>query len=136
MEPATIHDRRKRILVVEDEAKIAAVLKLGLEASGYEVHAEDCGRTGLCWALEHQPDLVILDVKLPDISGYDVCRELRKLHHSWTLPIMMVTAMDQPIDQLRGFGYGADAYLTKPFEIPEVVDTVALLLGPPATAAS
>lgn len=120
---------RKRILVVEDEEKIAAVLASHLERLGYDVHTEMYGSFGLRYAIEHRPDLVILDVKLPDISGYVVCKELRKLYHSWIVPVLMITAMDQPIDQLRGFAHGADAYLPKPFDLSDVAETVALLVG-------
>ena len=120
---------RKQILVVEDEEKIAEVLVSHLEGAGYHVHAETHGGPALRYAIEHQLDLVILDVKLPDMSGYTVCKELRKLYHSWAVPVLIITAMDQPIDQLRGFAYGADAYLPKPFDLAEVSETVVLLLG-------
>ena len=120
---------RKRILIVEDEEKIAGVLALRLEHAGYDVHIETRGNPALRYAMEQRPDLVILDVKLPDVSGYAVCKELRKLYHAWVVPVLMITGMDQPIDQLRGFAHGADAYLVKPFDLAEVVETVALLLG-------
>ena len=123
---------RKQILVVEDEEKIARLLTEHLESVGYEVHAETHGHTALAYAAEHQPDLTILDLRLPDISGYEVCKELRKLYHPWIVPILMVTALDKPVDQLRGFACGGDAYLTKPFELTELLDTVSLLLGEPA----
>jgi DNA-binding response OmpR family regulator len=127
-------ENRRRILVVEDEEKIARLLVLQLESAGYEVHTEAYGKTALSYAAEHQPDLAILDLRLPDISGYEVCKELRKLYHSWIVPVLMVTAMDQPVDQLRGFACGADAYLTKPFSLPELLETVALLFGQAARA--
>ena len=119
---------RKRIMIVEDEEKIATVLASQLALAGYDVHTETHGSVALRYAAEHQPDLVILDVKLPDVSGYVVCKELRTLYHAWVVPVLMITAMDQPIDQLRGFAHGADAYLTKPFNLTEVAETVALLL--------
>lgn len=121
--------REKKILVVEDEADMAALLRERLESVGYAVHTEGSGRAGLAYVAEHQPHLVILDLRLPDLHGYDVCRELRKACHPWVLPILMLTAMDQPIDQLRGFAHGADAYLTKPFDSDELLKTVTLLLG-------
>lgn len=121
--------REKKILVVEDEADMAALLRERLESVGYEVHAEGSGGAGLAYVAEHQPHLVILDLRLPDLHGYDVCRELRKACHPWVLPILMLTAMDKPIDQLRGFAHGADAYLTKPFDSDELLKTVTLLLG-------
>ncbi len=121
--------REKQILVVEDEEEMAELLKERLTAAGYAVHTAASGKAGLSSAAEHQPDLVILDLLLPDIHGYEVCKELRKLSNPWVQPILMLTAMSQPIDQLRGFARGADAYLTKPFDSNELLKTVAVLLG-------
>ena len=123
-------EERKRILIVEDEDKLAKLLADQLALAGYETHAEAYGLVALRYAAEYQPDLVILDLRLPDIPGYEVCRELRKLYHFWVMPILMLTAMDKPMDQLRGFAYGADGYITKPFTLPEVLETVSQLLGP------
>ncbi len=120
---------RKRILIVENEDKLAKLLADQLELAGYETHAEAYGLVALRYAAEYQPDLVVLDLRLPDIPGYEVCRELRKLYHFWVMPILMLTAMDQPMDQLRGFAYGADGCITKPFALTEVLETVAQLLG-------
>jgi two-component system alkaline phosphatase synthesis response regulator PhoP len=120
---------RKRILIVEDEIPLARMVTWQLESAGFAVHTETAGKAGLTYALEHHPDLVILDLRLPDINGYEVCRELRKLSMPWTTPILMLTAMDKPIDQLRGYAHGADAYLTKPFEPAELLRTISLLLG-------
>jgi DNA-binding response OmpR family regulator len=121
------------VLVVEDEVKVAGLLRDHLEAEGYEVHAVGTGQAALAATAQDLPDLVILDLRLPDMSGYDVSKALRAQYNSWVLPILMLTAMDQPIDQLRGFGYGADAYLTKPFELRDVADTVAQLVGEPTS---
>ncbi len=120
---------RQQILLVEDEEQIAQLLRRYLESVGFEVHSETRGAEAIKFAAEHRPDLVILDLQLPDIHGYDVCKELRKQYHSWTLPILMLTGMDAPMDQLRGYAHGADAYVTKPFEPPELLPTIALLLG-------
>ena len=125
---------RRKILVVEDEDKIARLLALNLERAGYDVHTDAYGKAALDYAGAHQPDLVILDLRLPDIGGYEVCKELRKMYHSWVVPIVMVTGMEQPIDQLRGFAHGADAYLTKPFEMSDLLETMGLLLGEKTSA--
>ena len=123
-----------RILVVEDEESIAHLLTRCLEVEGFDVHAEFCGESALSYAAEHRPDLVILDLLLPDLHGYEVCKALRALYHSWTLPIVMLTGMDTPLDRLRGYAYGADAYLTKPFNPPAILPTITLLLGRAAAA--
>jgi two-component system phosphate regulon response regulator PhoB len=123
---------RKRLLVVEDEEALARLLKWHLETVGFDVATVTTGAEALRLAAEQQPDLVILDLRLPDMHGYDVARQLRKLFHPWVVPILMLTGMDQPIDQLRGFAHGADAYLTKPYEPAEVLRIVGLLVGEPA----
>ena len=119
---------RRRILVVEDEVGIGRLLTAYLESVGFEAHHETHGESALRYVTECRPDLVILDLQLPDIHGYAVCQELRRLYHAWALPIMMLTGMDAGMDKLRGFACGADAYLTKPFEPPELLPTVMRLL--------
>ena len=120
---------RGHILVVEDEAALAQLLKWQLESGEFDVHVAHAGGAALQYAAEHRPDLVMLDLRLPDMHGYQVCRELRRLYHPWVVPILMLTGMDKPIDQLRGFAYGADAYMTKPYEPSELFKTISLLLG-------
>lgn len=120
---------RKRILIVEDDQPLAELLALQLEEEGFEAHWEPRGATALNYASDHQLDLVILDLRLPDMSGYEVAKQLRQLYHPWVLPLLMLTGMDKPVDQLRGFAYGADAYLTKPYDPDELMRTISLLLG-------
>lgn len=122
-------DKRERILVIEDEEQLARFLQSLFESSGYQVHVEPNGTAALKYLAGEQVALVVLDLRLPDMSGYDVCRYLRQSFHSWALPVIMLTGMDRPIDQLRGFAYGADAYLTKPCDPFEILKTAALLLG-------
>ncbi len=118
----------KNILVIEDDKTLAKAIKLRLETAGFRVVTENQGLPALTFAAEHPLDLVILDIKLPDINGFDVCARLRKLHGPW-LPILMLTGMDKPVDQIKGFSHGADAYLTKPYKPVELLKTVELLLG-------
>ena len=120
---------RNRILVVDDDEALGRMLAACLELSGYQVDTQTHGAAALQAATERQPDLVILDLRLPDMSGFDVCKELRRLFHPWEVPILMLTGVDQPLAQLRGFACGADAYLIKPTASDELLRTVALLLG-------
>lgn len=121
----------RKILVVEDEEPLARFLKWELESAGFQVQTALRGKEGLRCAAEQRPDLVVLDLRLPDMHGYDVCRELRRLYHPWALPVLMLTAMDRPIDQLRGFAFGADAYLVKPYEPTELLQAIETLLEKP-----
>jgi DNA-binding response OmpR family regulator len=118
-----------RILIVEDEEALARHLKSHLERAGYEVRIEHSGKAGLLAAAEHWPDLVLLDLVLPDISGYEVCTELRRIYRPWHLPVLMLTALNSPKHRLLGFGHGADAYLTKPVPSGELLRTIETLLS-------
>lgn len=122
---------RERILVVEDEKDVAGMLKIRLESAGFSVQTVDCGEAALRQVQENQPELVILDLRLPDIQGYQVCKEIRTRLGPWSPEVLMLTAMAEPIDKARGFAFGADAYMTKPFDSAELLRTVRLLLGSP-----
>ena len=120
---------RERILIVEDDEDVGKVLRLRLGREGYETHVEGTGKGALSYAADCRPDLVVLDVRLPDMSGLQVAKQLRKLSLPWELPILMLTGLDQPVDKLYGFAFGADAYLTKPYDPAELLKTVKALLG-------
>jgi DNA-binding response OmpR family regulator len=105
-----------RVLVVEDGADMAASLTWGLEAEGYVVDVAGNGEDGLWKARESAHDVIILDVMLPGLDGYQVCRRLRD-EGLWT-PILMLTAMDEDLDHAEGLDSGADDYLAKPFSYP------------------
>jgi len=107
-----------RILIVEDERKIARFLELELLHEGYEVDTAADGRTGLEKAISRRPDLIILDLMLPELSGIEVCRRLR---HESDVPIIMLTAKDDVSDKVMGLDMGADDYMTKPFAIEELL---------------
>jgi len=121
----------ERILLVEDDERMVKLLRALLELSEFQIFVASSGDAAVNRAMEIQPNLVILDLLLPDMSGYEVCRRLRRSFQPWTLPILMLTGLDQPVDQLRGFAFGADAYLTKPTRPEELIKTVKLLLGHP-----
>ena len=122
-----------RILIVEDEKKIARFLELELLHEGYEVHTAHDGRTGLDMALSLQPDLMILDLMLPELSGIEVCRRLR---HESDLPIIMLTAKDDVSDKVMGLDMGADDDMTKPFAIEELLARIRVGLKKRRAAAS
>jgi len=110
---------KEKILIIEDEADLVKGLKLNLADEGYEVSWASDGREGLRKALEEAPDLIILDIMLPKMSGLDVCRELRQKNIG--IPIIMLTAKGGEIDKVVGLEVGADDYLTKPFSIRELL---------------
>jgi len=120
---------RPTILIVEDDEALARIVKTHLERAGYEVHAEHSGKSALVFAADHRIDLVILDLVLPDMSGYVVCTELRALYQPWVLPVVMLTALNQPKDKLLGFSHGAEAYLMKPVTALELLSTVEAMLS-------
>ena len=110
-----------KILIVEDEEAIADLEKDYLEMSGYEVIIENDGMKGLQSAMKMDVDLIILDLMLPGMDGYDICRQLREEKN---IPIIMVSAKKDDIDKIRGLGLGADDYMTKPFSPSELVARV------------
>ena len=114
-----------RVLVVEDEHNIADFIRRGLTYQGYEVEVAHNGEEALCMAQENLPDLVILDLMLPDIDGVEVCQRLRSADD---LPIIMLTARDAVSDKVEGLEAGADDYMTKPFEFPELLARVKVAL--------
>ena len=113
-----------RILIIEDEESIAELEKDYLELSGFEVEIESKGDVGLKRALEEEFDLYILDLMLPGMDGFEICKEIR--NHKNT-PILMVSAKKDDIDKIRGLGLGADDYMTKPFSVSELLARVEAL---------
>ena len=107
-----------KILIVEDEESIADLEKDYLELSGFEVEIENQGDTGLVRAIKEDFDLLILDLMLPEVDGFEICREVREKKD---IPIIMVSAKKDDIDKIRGLGLGADDYMTKPFSPSELV---------------
>lgn len=111
---------KKRILVVDDEPDLVETLSFRLEASGYEVIKADDGQKGLDKARSEKPDLIILDLMLPKLDGYKVCRMLKFDEVYKNIPIILFTARAQEQDKKMGQDVGADGYITKPFE-PQVL---------------
>lgn len=116
----------KTILVVEDEVSISTLLKYNLEKAGFEVLIAHDGKEGLNMAIEHSPDLMILDLMLPTLDGMEVCKEIRSQKRN--IPIIMLTARDDEFDKVLGLELGADDYMTKPFSPREVIARVKAVL--------
>ena len=110
-----------KILIVEDESAIAELEKDYLELSGFDVEVANDGRTGLDKSLTEDYDLIILDLMLPEVDGFEICRQIRNEKNT---PIIMVSAKKDDIDKIRGLGLGADDYMTKPFSPSELVARV------------
>jgi DNA-binding response OmpR family regulator len=117
---------KKSILIVEDEPHIVMGLKDALEFEGYDVAAAGTGRDGVVMAKSDRPDVVLLDLMLPDINGYQVCEELRRFDPF--LPIIMLTARSQESDKIRGLDAGADDYVTKPFSVAELTARIRAIV--------
>ena len=115
-----------RVLVVEDEPRLGASLRTGLRAEGYAVDLAPDGREALWYARENAYDVILLDIMLPLVNGYDVCRILRE-EGNWT-PVLMLTAKDGHWDQIEALDTGADDYVTKPFSFDVVLARIRSLL--------
>ena len=113
------------ILLIDDEIKLTEPLRTAFERDGYEVSVANDGHTGFSLALVEKPDVVVLDVMMPGLDGWQVCGELRQ--HS-SVPIIMLTALDDPIDRIKGLEIGADDYLVKPFGYQELEAHVRAML--------
>ena len=115
----------KKILVVDDEKKITEIIKAYLERDNFSVIVAYDGNAALDAVKKHSPDLIVLDLMLPEISGWEVCRILRK---DSNIPIIMLTARDETTDKIVGLELGADDYVTKPFDAKELVSRVKAVL--------
>ncbi|MGH0035138.1 MAG: response regulator [Myxococcota bacterium] len=128
----------QRILIVEDEPDIQELVRFNLSQAGFEVECASDGSTALAMLRERRPDLVVLDLMLPDYSGTEICREIRNSPELATLPVVMLTAKTEEVDRVVGFELGADDYVTKPFSSRELVLRVRAVLrrGAPGSAAA
>jgi DNA-binding response OmpR family regulator len=122
---------KKRILIVDDEEDILSVLKFRLEANNYEALTASDGQEGLNKARTEKPDLIILDLMLPKLDGYKVCRMLKFDESYKAIPVIMFTARVQQKDEELGKEMGADAYVTKPFEPEILLEKIRQLLNKP-----
>ena len=116
----------ERILIVEDERAVARGLEYGLENEGFVVLMAENGRKALNLARTQDPQLILLDIRLPDISGFDICRQLRS--EGARMPILVLTARDEAIDKVLGLELGADDYVVKPYDLRELIARIRALL--------
>ena len=116
-----LHIMEAKILVVDDEKEIADLIELYLSNESYEVHKFYNGKEVLAYLEQETPDLAILDVMLPDMSGFSICQKIRE---NQNFPIIMLTAKDEEIDKITGLTLGADDYITKPFRPLELIARV------------
>ncbi|HJK94196.1 MAG TPA: response regulator transcription factor [Polyangiaceae bacterium LLY-WYZ-15_(1-7)] len=117
-----------RILVVEDESDLAELVAFNLKQAGHVVTTAGTGATALAEIRRQRPDLVVLDVMLPDITGLEVCRRLRRDEATARLPVLMLTAKGEEVDRVVGFEVGADDYVTKPFSPRELLLRIEAIL--------
>ena len=116
----------ERILVVEDESAVARGLEYGLKSEGFSVLVAPTGQRALELARNQEPKLILLDIRLPDVSGFDVCRQLRL--EGRRMPILILTARDETLDRVLGLELGADDYVVKPYDLRELIARIRALL--------
>jgi DNA-binding response OmpR family regulator len=116
---------KARILVADDEPRYVWAIRTNLEARGYEVLAAGDGQEAIELAAREEPDLIILDIRMPNLDGYEACRRIRQFS---TVPVIMLTAMAEDRDKVRGLDTGADDYVTKPFSVEELLARVRAAL--------
>jgi len=127
---------KTRILIVDDEADLVSVLRIGLEIEGFEVIAASDGEEGLRKAREDRPELVVLDLMLPKLDGYRVCRALKFDERYRNLPIVILSARSGEQDRRLAFDMGADAFVSKPYDMAALVKLIRARLRAPSRSAA
>src|SRR5438876_8610233 len=121
--------RRPRVLVVDDEEHITELVAMGLTYNGFDVERAASGRSALDMVQSRRPDLIVLDVMLPDLDGFEVARRIRQAEGAGTqVPVIFLTARDTTHDKVEGLRLGSDDYVTKPFSIEELIERVKAVL--------
>lgn len=118
----------EKILIIDDEQHIVELLKYNLEANGYKVDFSFNGREGLNKAIDSKPDLILLDIMLPELDGFDVCKEIKRNKEIEAIPIIILTAKSEEFDKILGLELGADDYITKPFSVRELLARIKAVL--------
>ncbi|CAN5840484.1 response regulator transcription factor [soil metagenome] len=120
-------EMERRVVIIEDERDVSRLLEFNLRSAGFEVHSAPTGAEGMALVNQHKPDVVVLDLMLPDTSGYDVCKQLRADPKTAEVGVLMLTAKGEAEDRILGLEVGADDYVVKPFVVREVVLRVTAL---------
>ena len=121
--------RKKRILIVEDEESLLKLESILFTSKGYSVTGVRDGKSALEAIARERPDLVVLDIMLPDLDGFEICRSIKENPETRSLPVIMLTAKKSSLDLERGRLAGADSYITKPFKSVKVLEVIEGLLG-------
>lgn len=125
-----------KILIVDDDAQNREIVKLRLQQAGFDVQEAVNGEEGVNAAQENPPDMIVLDVMMPKLDGWQVCRLLKSDFRTKKIPVIMLTARNQQIEELRGWESGADEYLTKPCDYKVLLEKIGGLLPPTKSAAA
>ena len=133
-DPAGEAPRRQRVLIIEDDADIASVLQINLSIAGYDLTLARDGAAGLTAATSEPPDLILLDVMMPVLDGWQVLRALKEDDRTHGIPVVMLMALAEERDLIKGHLQGAIRYITKPFELRDLIETVRAALAPPDAA--
>lgn len=115
---------KKRILIIDDEEDLVETMEMALEAHGYSVMTALDGEDGLKKSTQERPDVIVLDIMMPKMNGYQVCWELKNHDETKSLKVIMLTAKTQESDKFWGYETGADEYITKPFEMQELIQKI------------
>ncbi|MBZ4663835.1 MAG: response regulator transcription factor [Caloramator sp.] len=118
----------EKILIIDDELHIVELIKYNLEMNGYNVYYALNGTEGINIAYEKKPDLILLDIMLPEIDGFEVCKKIKRDDELSNIPIIMLTAKGEEFDKILGLELGADDYITKPFSVRELVARIKVVL--------
>jgi DNA-binding response OmpR family regulator len=121
-------ENKKRILIIDDEEDLVLLLKSELEAEGYEVECAFDGEDGYVQYQQERPDLIILDLKMPKMNGFAVCKKIRREDQDMKTPILMLTAVQEDVDRLIGKVVGVERYITKPFNMEKLLEEIKWMI--------
>lgn len=121
---------RNRVLLVDDDKQILNSLRVYLELENYEVYTASNGQEALDKVTEHKPEILVLDIMMPEMDGFEVLEKIKGDDDLSAIPVIMLTAKGQPVDVLKGYKMGASSYMTKPFNLNELVENIELILNP------